>query len=69
MIYPFYFWGYFPPIEIFKLKYKPKDSYTSANKIGRAAIPYQISLALAIGIESQLTLPLPPIPYSLSPIS
>ncbi len=63
--YPFYLWGFFPPLGKIKLKYKRKDSYTSSNKIGRAAIPYQISLAVAQAIERQLVLPLPPIPIPL----
>jgi hypothetical protein len=54
VIYPYYFWGHFPDIGVFKLERKHKQTFTSARSLERAAIPYRISLAFAQAIERQL---------------
>ncbi len=53
---PYYLWGYFPPLPKFPLNYRKKESLGSKQKAERAKIPYQISEALAIAIESQLNI-------------
>lgn len=56
---PYHLWGHFPHLgDIDLSRTRRKDSHTSANKAKRALIPYQISRALAIAIETQLELPL-----------
>lgn len=54
---PFYLWGFFPLLGGFKLAMRKKESLSSSASAERAKIPEQISLTLAIAIESQAELP------------
>lgn len=49
--YPFYLWGFFPPLGRVRLNYRHKDTYPSKAKALRAKIPYSLSLAVALAIE------------------
>lgn len=49
---PFYLWGYYPPIGKGHLNYKTKGSHPGRNSHLRAAIPYELSLAIALSIEN-----------------
>lgn len=53
---PFFLWGYFPLITKFKPEMRKKESYSSTDSILRGAIPYQLSLELAIACENTETL-------------
>lgn len=48
---PIYLWGCFPPLQKLRLIMK-KEHYSSNQAAKRANIPYELSLALAISIES-----------------
>jgi len=51
--YPYYLWGFFPPIGTVDLsKRKHKDSYPSSAKAERAKIPFALSLRIAQAIET-----------------
>lgn len=55
---PYFLWGYFPPIgNVHRERFTPKTKkLSSSNKAARAKIPDSLSKAIAIAIESQLTL-------------
>ena len=50
---PFFLWGEFPPIGKPVLRMRKKESYSSAASAERAKIPYALSLAMCLAIESQ----------------
>lgn len=52
----FYLWGYFPDIGSPVIAYRKKESYGSNQRAERAKIPYRLSLAMAIAVESQIPL-------------
>lgn len=57
--YPYYFWGHFPALGHVDIsKRKPKEKWTSANKAGRATIPYEISLAFCLAVERAIEMEL-----------
>lgn len=53
---PFYLWGYFPLITVDMSRFKKKESYPSSRPDLRAMVPEALSLAVAVAIESQITL-------------
>lgn len=53
---PFYLWGNFPPLGKPIRRMRKKESYSSTQKAERAKVPYALSEALAIAVESQLVL-------------
>jgi len=56
VIYPYYFWGFFPKLINFRFtNRRNKESFSSHDKAERAAIPYDMSLAFAISIERAIT--------------
>lgn len=56
---PYFLWGNFPPIGRPRLgDRRHKESYSSAQRAERARIPYQLSLALALAVESQTVMEL-----------
>jgi hypothetical protein len=54
--YPFYLWGFFPPLGDLRFNRKFKKSYTSSRSAERAQIPYELSKALARAVEYSLPL-------------
>lgn len=54
--YPFYLWGFFPPLGRVRLNYRHKESYPSKSKALRGQIPYSLSLAVAVAIEQSMIL-------------
>ena len=53
---PFFLWGNFPPIGRPRLNIRKKESMSSSRASERAKIPYAISEALAVAVESQMVL-------------
>ena len=53
---PFHLWGHFPEIPRFKLNYRKKESMSSTAVAERARVPYQLSKAVAIAVETAKTL-------------
>ena len=58
IIFPFFLWGFFPDLgEIDRRRNWPcKSRLSGADKVRRAMIPYQLSFALAVACERQMTL-------------
>lgn len=53
---PFYLWGFFPRLVNVDLSTRRfKDSYPSKDKAKRALIPYNLSLAVALAVERQVS--------------
>lgn len=50
---PYYLWGYFPALGKPRIGRRQKQSHNGYYRAERARIPYPLSLALAIAIESQ----------------
>ena len=59
---PIYLWGYFPPLPKLRLKMR-KEKMSSSWAAERAKIPYEVSLALAISIESAFDFTINPARY------
>jgi hypothetical protein len=56
IIFPFFLWGFFPDLgEIDQRDWPRKYKLSGADKVRRAMIPYQLSLALALACERQMT--------------
>jgi hypothetical protein len=53
---PYFLWGFFPDLGIIKFERNKKERMSSRNKLQRAAIPYELSLAVALAIENARTL-------------
>lgn len=53
---PFFLWGNFPPLGRPRLDKRNKESMSSSWQAERAKVPYALSEALAIAIESQAVL-------------
>lgn len=53
---PFFLWGNFPPLGRPRLSMRKKESYSSTQVAERAKVPYALSLAMALAIESQALL-------------
>lgn len=54
--YPFYLWGFFPELGNLKFNRRHKESFSSKQKAERAKIPYELSRAVALAVESSMTL-------------
>ncbi len=54
--YPYYLWGFFPPLPDIKLEHRYKESLSSLNKAERALIPYKLSYLIASTIEKSHSL-------------
>ena len=54
---PYFLWGNFPPLGQPRIAgRKHKQSYSSTQRAARSKIPYAISEALAVAVESQMVL-------------
>lgn len=53
---PFYLWGYFPHLSVDMGRFRKKESYSSSRPDLRAMVPEALSLAVAVAIESQITI-------------
>ena len=53
---PYFLWGSFPSIGVPLLRARHKESYSGAQRAERSRIPYALSEALAVSIESQQVL-------------
>ncbi|HWP90494.1 MAG TPA: hypothetical protein VNM70_21615, partial [Burkholderiales bacterium] len=53
---PFFLWGNFPPLGRPRISARHKESYSSKQQAERARIPYALSYALAVAVESQQVL-------------
>jgi hypothetical protein len=54
VLYPYFLWGYFPPIGVKRTWGTKTKHLSSSAKAERARIPEEISLALAVAIERQM---------------
>jgi hypothetical protein len=52
---PIFLWGNFPDPGRPKKTKRKKQTFSSSNHLNRAAIPYNLSFALAVSIETQLS--------------
>ena len=51
--YPYYLWGFFPPLPKIRLDFPHKERLNSSEKAKRAMIPYELSFLIASAIEKQ----------------
>lgn len=51
VFFPFYLWGFFPPLGSVRLVMKKKESYSSKQQAERAMIPEALSLRVAESLE------------------
>lgn len=56
VFYPYYLWGFFPPLPDGKHSFRHKELLSSTAKAERARIPYELSVLIATAVEAAIPL-------------